>query len=327
MLSENQKKKKAFAAKLSIVSNSSLVVLKLLAGVLSGSVGVISDAIHSGIDLGTSVVAYFSIKIADSPADDDHKYGHGKYEDISGLAEGILIILVSLIILNEAVSRFINLDAFEIQEDFAIAILVFSAVINFLVSRYMFSVAKETDSMALFADARHLQTDIYTTIAVLISLVLIKFTGFTWLDPLAGLVVAGIIAHIGVSLMRSTIGNLVDVSLPKEEEDLIKEIISKYSEEFVNLHHFKTRKSGVTRFIEFHLIIPEQITIKQGHLLCDCLEDDINAAFKNAKVTIHLEPCPEDCDDCTYSKKDTIICQKVTENSATAMVYKDINNK
>lgn len=297
-MSETISNRKEKAAKLSIISNVVLTIMKLITGLLSGSVGILSEAIHSAIDLAASLVAYFSIKAAAVPADNDHPYGHGKYEDLSGLAEAILIFVAVAIIMHEAITKMLDLEGFHIETGWAIIVMIIAVITNIIVSRYLFKVAKDTDSLALLADAEHLRTDVYTSIGVLISLLLVHFTGYTIIDPITALLVAIFISFIAYKIIRLSIDKLVDISLPKEEEDIIKGILSNYSEEVISVHKFRTRKSGSDRFIDFHLTVESELTIKQGHILCDYIEHDIKKAIPNTYLSIHLEPCTDKCDDC-----------------------------
>lgn len=304
----NNSKRKEFAARFSIISNTILTLVKILAGIFSGSVGVVSEAIHSGIDLAASVIAYFSIKVSGLPEDDDHNYGHGKFEDVSGLAEAILILLVAIIIFHEAYVKLASSEKYIIHTDFAILIMIFATIANFVISRYLFKVSKETDSIALYADAQHLSTDVITSLGVLGSLLVIKFTGFTWIDPVIAILISLFITYIAVKIIIQSIKNLVDIALPKEEELIIRDLIKKYSDEIINLHGFRSRKSGNMRFIDFHLTLDENVTIKHGHILCDLIEEDINKEFPNTKTTIHLEPCDKNCAICNMYNKEKKSC-------------------
>lgn len=308
-ISDSNRKQKA--AKLSVISNVALTAMKLVTGLLSGSIGILSEAIHSAIDLAASLVAYFSIKAAAVPADDDHPYGHGKYEDLSGLAEALLIFVAVVLIINEAVSKMRDLSDFHIETGWPIVVMIIAVITNIIVSHYLFKVAKETDSLALLADAEHLRTDVYTSAGVLISLIVIHFTGYTIIDPITALIVAIFISFIAFKITRLSIDKLVDISLPKEEEEKIKEILSCYSEEVISVHKFRTRKSGSNRFIDFHLTVDSELTIKQGHILCDYIEADIKKAMPKTYISIHLEPCTDNCDDCHVFFVAPESCQKL----------------
>ncbi len=308
-MDKNVKRKKS-AAILSVISNTSLVIIKLIAGVITGSVGIISEAIHSGIDLAASLIAYYSIKIAAIPPDEDHKFGHGKFEDMSGLAEAILIFVASFFILNESVQRLLDDDIHHIQTGLGIIVMAISCITNFFVSQYLFKVAKETDSIALEADGKHLQTDVFTSLGVLISLIIISFTGYVWIDAVSAILIGLLIAYMAYKLVRKAFNNLVDIALPEEEEQIIRDILAKYSDEIVSIHRFATRKSGSKRIINFHLMIDGNLTINQGHLLCDLIEEDIKSHFDDSMTSIHIEPCTDDCESCHLQQVAPNTCQK-----------------
>lgn len=303
--------KKQYAAKLSVVSNTILTILKLIAGIFTGSIGIVSEAIHSAIDLVASLMAYFAVKASAEPADDDHPYGHGKYEDISGFVEAILIFVAVIIILYEAITRLRNLGTVHLDLDLGIYVMAFATIANIIVSSYLFKIAKETDSIALQADAEHLRTDVYSSLGILLSLLAIKFTGMIWIDPVSAICIALFIAYIAYKLSRKAFNNLIDTALPEEEIQLIKEVTDEYDEIIVSIHKLRTRKSGSDRFIDFHIIIDGNQTVQQGHILCDCLEQDIKEKLPNTYVSIHLEPCTDDCDSCHVKVVDPDSCKKL----------------
>ena len=171
--------RKVRAALLSIISNTSLIVFKIIAGIISGSVSIISEAIHSSMDLLASIVAFFSVKASSKPADDDHPFGHGKIENISGIIEGVLILIASMIIIIEAIKKIYNPRPID-NELIAVLVMFISGFINFIVSRQLYKVGKEEDSMALKADALHLKTDIYTSIGVVLVYYLLKSQEYTY---------------------------------------------------------------------------------------------------------------------------------------------------
>jgi cation diffusion facilitator family transporter len=315
--------KKRNAAKLSVISNTSLVILKMIAGVLTGSIGIISEAIHSGVDLAASVIAYYSIKMASLPADEDHKFGHGKYEDVSGLAEAILIFVVAFLIIQESMHKLLDQQIYEIQTTLGIVVMLFSTIVNIVISTYLFRVAKETDSMALYADAQHLRTDVFTSLGVLFSLIIIKFTGMIWVDAATAVVIGLIIAYMAFAISKKAFGNLVDISLPPEEEEKLREIICKYEDEIISIHKFRTRKAGAERFIEFHLMIEANLTIREGHLLTELIEADIKKEFPTAKISIHMEPCTEECEECHLTEVDPDSCKKYNKRKSESGESKD----
>ena len=276
-------------ALLSILSNTTLIILKIVAGILSGSVSIMSEAIHSGMDLVASLVAFLSVKHSAKPADSKHPYGHGKIENISGLVEGILIFIAAAMIIIEAFKKLFEPAEIE-QANIAIAIMIISALINFVVSRKLYKVAKEEDSMALEADALHLKTDIYTSIGVAIGILLIKITGLVILDSVVAMLVAMLIIKEAWELSKNAFNYLIDARLSEEEEEKIEKVIREHSHQFIDYHKLKTRKSGNSKHIDFHITVDPYLTVKETHDIIASLKKDMNDKFKNTRVTIHIDP-------------------------------------
>lgn len=279
---------KQSAAFLSIVSNSILVIFKVVAGILMGSVSVISEAIHSGIDLVASVVAWVSIKKANEPADHDHPFGHGKFENISGAFEAILIFFAAVLIIIEAVKKLFEHSVME-KLDWGIGVMAISVIVNIAISKLLFSIARKTNSIALEADAMHLSTDVLTSLGVMIGLVLIRFTHLAWLDPVIAVAVAGMIIKAAVDLTRRSVGDLADQSLPEQEVGRIDGILRRYPQ-LLGFHKLRTRKNGNQREIDLHIQLDEEMQISSAHDLCDRIESDIKKELPGAYVTIHTEP-------------------------------------
>ncbi|MGB7789127.1 cation diffusion facilitator family transporter [Methanoregula sp.] len=292
-------------AHLSVLSNITLVLMKLSVGFAVGSLAIISEAIHSGIDLLAAVIAYISVKKASEPPDEIHEFGHGKFEDMSGFFEALLIFAAAVLIMYEAIMKLIHGSPTLLNEDlfglFGIGILVMgiSAVINFYVSSRLMKVAKETESIALESDAWHLRTDVYTSAGIMAGLVLIKLTGILILDQLFAFGVAVIIMHAAYELTVRSFGTLTDRKLSDEEENRIKEILCDHATDFANFHDLRTRRSGADRFIDLHLVVAKDTTVEEAHDLSDHLESDILLAFPRTSITIHIEPCKGTCWECT----------------------------
>ena len=275
-------------ARLSIFSNISLIVMKLLAGLYSGSVSIISEAIHSGMDLLASIIAFFSVKMSDSPPDREHPYGHGKFENVSGVIEAVLIFIAAGWIIYEAVHKIIKPAAIE-NIEIGVAVMAVSAVVNFLISRKLYKVAKKTDSIALEADALHLKTDVYTSVGVAVGLFLIWLTGWHFLDPIVAISVAILILKESYTLLRNAYSPLLDASLSPEENLIIEEVMQKRGLAF---HNLRTRKSGQYRFADLHLELPENMSLKDVHGICDEIEDEIKSKISHIEIQIHVEPVP-----------------------------------
>ena len=283
---------KTSAAGLSILSNSLLVALKLTVGIIMGSVSVISEGVHSAVDLIAAVIAFFSIRAAAKPADEEHEFGHGKIENISGSIEALLIFLAAGLIIYEAIVKIIN----RAQPEFitlGIGIMAFSAVLNFFVSRRLHKIADSTDSVALEADAWHLTTDVYTSLGVFAGLVVVRLTHWYILDPIIAIGVALLIIRAAWNITRKSVSGLVDMRLPQSEEDIITTSITEHLGEITGFHELRTRKAGSQRYIDLHLVLPKSVTLEEAHRLCDHLEGDIKNKLSNGLVTIHCEPCEQ----------------------------------
>jgi cation diffusion facilitator family transporter len=294
-------KKKRQVAMLSVTSNSLLVVFKLIIGLAIGSVSVISEAIHSGVDLLASIIAFFAVKTAGKPADDRHTFGHGKFENLSGTIEALLIFVAAGWIIREAISKLLHPHPMQ-EVGWGILIMAVSSLINFLVSQRLFKTGKESDSLALLADGWHLRTDVYTSAGVAFGLFL-YYTGrlifpqynLYWVDPVVAMIVALLIVKAAYQLTVQSTGGLLDEKLPKEEEKQILEIIHSKEPRILSYHNFKTRKAGSERFIEFHLIVEPDMSVKDAHDICDAITFDIKALLKRSVVMIHTEPCMHTC--------------------------------
>lgn len=284
-------REKKIAALLSIVSNSSLILLKFIAGVISGSIGIISEAIHSGSDLLASIITFFSVSESSKPADAEHQFGHGKYEDFTSFIEGILIIFAAFYIVFESVKKIFCTVNCEIDTNVGLTIMFISVVVNFLVSTYLFKTAHKTESAALYADGEHLRTDIYSSLAVLLGLLCVKITGNTIFDPIIAIMVAIIIFMAGYKICETAKQSLLDTSLSEEENLQIKEIINLHIENgVISLKNLRTRKAGLKKNIEITLIVEKNMHIGTSHKLCDQIEAEIENILKNTDISIHLEP-------------------------------------
>jgi len=282
---------------LSIYSNSGLVVLKLVVGIMMMSVSVLSEAIHSMIDLLAAVIANYSVRKSALPPDEDHEYGHGKYENYAGVIEAILIFFAALLIIFEALTRLISRAPVELLWA-GIVVMGISVVVNLYVSQQLMKVGKEEDSMALIADGMHLRTDVYTSLGVFLGLIAIVITGVEALDPLIAMGVAVLIMRAAYSLTKESSKGLVDESLPPEEEEVVKQAILTHAPKFVNFHELRTRKSGSERFVDLHLVVNRGMCVLDAHALCEDLEKEIESRLPHTHVLIHLEPC--DDTSCPY---------------------------
>jgi len=276
-------------ALLSILSNTTLIVFKVIAGILSGSVSIISEAIHSGMDLVASLVAFFSVRQSAKPADRDHPFGHGKIENISGIVEGLLIFVAAAMIIIEALKK-IQEPAEIDKAAIAIAVMLVSSLVNLAVSRKLYKVSQEEDSMALEADALHLKTDVYTSLGVGVGIILMKITGLFILDSIVAMLVALLIIKEAWELTKNAFGYLLDVKLSDEEEAEIEKVIKQHNHQFKDYHKLKTRKSGNMKHIDFHITVDPNLTVLETHEIIGQLKKDMNDKFKNTRVNIHIDP-------------------------------------
>ncbi len=277
-------------AKLSIISNTFLIILKIIVGLLSGSVSIISEAVHSIVDLVAALIAYISVRISDKPPDEEHPYGHDKVENISGVIEALLIFAAAAIIIMEAVKKIIHQEPVE-SLGYGVLVMFVSSVVNFFVSRMLYKVARQEESVALEADALHLKVDVYTSAGVGLGLLFIWITGWTIFDPIIAILIALFILKESWEMLMRAFSPLIDFRISKNEIEIIKSAIDNHKDICIDIHEIRTRRSGKTRHIDFHLMVPDDITVKEAHAICDDLEKDIASKIGHTHVLIHIESC------------------------------------
>jgi len=281
---------KAGAASLSIVSNCALIVLKIVAGAITGSIAIITEAVHSSIDLLASIVAYLSVRKADEPADASHMYGHAKIENLAAAIEGMLILVGAGVIIFEAVRR-LNTGAGVDSLGLGIGAVAISSVVNVGVSGYLYRRAQQFDSPALESDAAHLRADAFTSIAVLVGLVLVEVTGVVELDAVVALAVAAAIVLAGVRILTRSSRVLVDEALPAQELDVVRETIDSYpGGEVIGFHKLRGRRAGSARYIDVHVQFAPGTTLERAHAIAHELQDQVRGRIRGAEVLVHLEP-------------------------------------
>jgi len=286
--------KKTKAAMLSVVSNTILVITKLIVGIMTQSVSIISEAIHSGLDLVASFIALFAVRVSSQPADKDHQYGHGKFENVSGTIEALLIFIAALWIVYEAVEKL--LIGNHVQGiGLGLLVMGFSGGLNWVISEYLIKIAKEEDSIALEADALHLRTDVYTSLGVFIGLIIIKITGLAVLDPIIAILVALLIIKEAWHLTQKAFLPLLDTSLSEEDNKKIIQIIREMSGEYIEFHKLRTRKACSEVHLDLHLVVPKDWPIEKVLNLCNTIEKKLENAFPNIHCLIHTEPCNDRC--------------------------------
>jgi cation diffusion facilitator family transporter len=278
---------KVSVARLSIISNTLLIILKLAVGIISGSVSILSEAIHSSMDLIAAVIAFLSVRVSDNPPDSRHPYGHGKIENISGVIESLLIFIAATWIIIEAVRKLLGAEIELNSIALGSIVMLISAIVNIYVSRNLYKVARATNSVALEADALHLKTDVYTSLGVAVGLGLILITRINWLDPVIAIFVALFIIKEAYLLMAKAFTPLLDTAWSNTE---IEELESRLNGLNVSYHNLRTRVAGNYRFVDIHIQIPEDVSVGKAHNYCDKIENELTSVYENLTVTIHVEP-------------------------------------
>jgi cation diffusion facilitator family transporter len=283
--------KRSRAAGLSIASNTGLILLKLVAGAVTGSVAIITEAIHSAVDLAASFIAYFSVRQAEAPADASHRYGHEKFENVAAAAEGVLILVGSGVIVYAAARSLVVGPELEAL-GFGIAVVAFATVVNLVVSTWLYRRARETQSAALEGDAAHLRTDAYTSLGVLVGLALVHWTGAEWLDPVVALAIAAAIVVTGLKIVARAWSVLVDEALPDAELAAIRAAIDDFAPRgVVGYHQLRTRRAGARRYVDLHLQFRLGMSLEEAHGTAHALQAEIARRLPGgADVLIHLEP-------------------------------------
>ncbi|MGC2458104.1 MAG: cation diffusion facilitator family transporter [Gallionellaceae bacterium] len=274
---------------LSIAAAIATILLKGLAWWMTGSAGLLSDAIESFVNLAGALMALWMLTLAALPADVDHAYGYGKAEYFSSAFEGFLILLAACTIGYAAMVRLLNLRPLE-AVGFGLAVSMAASAINFVTARILMGVARKQSSITLEADARHLMTDVWTSAGVIAGVGLVWITGWLWLDPVIALLVAGNIIWTGWQLMRRSAAGLLDASLPAEKREQIQSLLAGYRKQGLDFHALRTRQSGSRAFVTLHVLVPGHWTVQQGHDWAEQIEVDIRNAIPNAHITTHLEP-------------------------------------
>lgn len=291
---------KTKAAAISVISNITLVIFKLAVGIITGSVSIISEAIHSGLDLGAALIALFSVRLSSLPPDEQHRYGHGKIENVSGTIEAVLIFVAAIWIIAEAVKKLVEKSSLEMI-GYGLLVMAASAIVNWIISSYLYRVARQTRSIALEADALHLRTDVYTSLGVFVGLAAINLTGWQAIDPLVAIGVALLIIKASIGLTRVAFMPLLDTAIPESEENVVRKILEGYQQDrrLVGFHKLRTRQAGAERHIDVHVVLPGNQDLNQAHDLSEDIECQIRKQLDNTSVVIHMEPCCNDTErDC-----------------------------
>jgi cation diffusion facilitator family transporter len=278
---------------LSIAAALVTIALKTGAFYLTGSVGLLSDAIESLVNLAGAIMALIMLIIAARPADDDHVYGHSKAEYFASVTEGILILGAALGIITTAVQRLLHPKAIE-QLGLGLIVSIAASLINFIVSRILLKSGKEQQSISLEADAHHLMTDVWTSVGVIGGVAIAGLTNWQVLDPIVAIIVALNIIWTGLQLVRRSVSGLMDEVLPAEEQKLIETVMAKYRERGVNFHALRTRQAAARRFMSVHVLVPGEWTVHDAHHVAEDFENDIRSTLGGViTVFTHLEPAED----------------------------------
>jgi cation diffusion facilitator family transporter len=273
---------------LSIAAALLTIGLKTAAYVLTGSVGLLSDALESLVNLAGAIMALGMLTIAARPADEDHAYGHGKAEYFSSGVEGTLILIAAISIAVTAVIRLLHPRPLE-QLGLGLAVSVAASLVNLAVALVLLRAAKQNDSITLKANAQHLLTDVWTSVGVVAGVGAVAVTGWQQLDPIVALIVAGNIIWTGVGIVRDSISGLMDRALPAEELKIVRDILEKLRQDGIEYHDLRTRQAGSCRFVSLHVLVPGKWTVHRGHELLERIEADIRGALPSVEVITHLE--------------------------------------
>ncbi len=288
---------KSRSAALSVLSNTLLTFFKLIVGITTNSVSILSEAIHSSVDLLASIIAWVAVRASGKAADQRHPFGHGKFENLSGTVEALLIFLAAGWILYESIHKLIRPEPVE-GFGWGVGVMFLSAIVNWWISSRLMDIGKQTDSVALQADAWHLRTDVYTSVGVMLGLA-IMWVGqrvrpdidLHWVDPVAAILVATMILQAAWELLMQAGQDLVDVALPDHEVAWLGEYFANFTPTVRGFHRLLTRKAGASRFIEAHVVVDAEMSVLESHKITDRISDGIRARFPDTHVTIHIEPC------------------------------------
>ncbi len=281
---------------LSIAAAVLTITLKLIAYLLTGSVGLLSDAIESVINLIAGAMALWMLTIAARPPDESHLYGHSKAEYFASTVEGGLIFMAAVSIAVTAVERIITPRPLE-QVGLGLGVSVLASLINFGVSRVLLTAGKKHNSITLEADAHHLMTDVWTSVGVLVGVAMVALTGWLILDPIVALAVAANIIWTAVSLIRRSVAGLMDASLPVADQEKIEVVLESYRKKKIGFHALLTRQAAARKFVSVHVLVPGQMTVHDAHHLAEDIERDIRQAVGEASVITHIEPIDDEISD------------------------------
>ncbi len=285
------------AARLFLVAISGLIALKVVVAVITGSLSILAQAADSFLDLFGGLITLFAVSVSIKPADEEHPFGHGKVEDIGAIGQAILIIIAAGLIIYSGIQR-ITAGAVVEMTEAGMALMFVSIVVSVFLSRHLLTVARHVDSRAMEASARNISADVYSALAVLVGLVIVRFTSLDIIDPVIAILVALYLLKVAYDVLTGAFTGLVDVRLPEAEENKIKSIIKEHYSQLAGFHDLRTRKSGRQRYVELHVVMPRGTHVEEAHQLTEHLTEDIQKELKHATLTIHIDACPTECQKC-----------------------------
>jgi cation diffusion facilitator family transporter len=287
------------AARLLLGTVVGLFAVKVLVGVISGSISVWAQAVDSSLDIFAVVITFLTVGYSSKPADQEHPFGHGKAEAVAAGIQAVLLLAASAAIAYSAIHRILE-GSRVAYAPAGVAVMLVSMLASILLSRHLFKVARATGSISLEANANNIRADVYSTGGVLVGLAIVSiWKNLTIVDPILALLVVAMILRATFSVARMAFGQLVDMKLPEQEENDVKAaIMEHFGGEVVSYHKLRTRKAGSQRYIDLHLIMPKQTSIEDAHVMCDHLEKDMKTRLHRTDVTIHVEPCDGKCEGC-----------------------------
>ncbi len=288
------------AARLLLVTVTGLFGLKIAVGVITDSISIWAQAVDSSLDIFAVVITFLTVGFSAKPADQEHPFGHGKAEDVAAGIQAVLLLGAASVIIYSAIRRIIVGEDIQFTEA-GIGVMLVSLISSIFLSQHLFRVARKTGSVVLEANANNIRGDVYSTAGVMVGLLVVRFTGLTIFDPILALVVSLLILRATYGVGRMAFSGLVDVRLPKAEEDEIISSIREHTTQLAGFHEVRTRKAGSQRFIDLHLMLPKNASVEEAHQMCDHLEQDIENRLPNSNVTIHVEPCSTECAQCLVS--------------------------
>ncbi len=274
---------------LSIAAALATIVLKAVAWLLTGSVGLLSDALESGVNLAGALMALAMLTLAAQPPDENHSHGHGKAEYFASGFEGVLILAAAIGIAVTAIERLLHPQPLE-QVGVGLVVSVVASVINLLTARVLLAAGREHRSITLEADAHHLLTDVWTSVGVIVGVGAVALTGWLWLDPVLALLVAGNIVWTGWQLIRRSASGLMDEALPAEQQAAVVAVLERHRANGIDFHALRTRQAGARCFVTLHVLVPGAWTVQRGHDLAEEIEAEIRGCLPHASVLTHLEP-------------------------------------